>query len=282
MFYHLCHQTLYTYPQAVKLSPHLLRLCPRSNGWQKLLDFQLFIEPKPTRITPIYDLDGNHLHQIWFDDEIETLNIKTDFKIETLIENPFIFQLESWALKLPFDYTTSWCQQLQPYLNSYYPHFDPVAIELAQEICHEVQQNPLNFLFSLNQKIYQNCQYLTREEGDPLPPRVTWQKKQGSCRDFSILFIEVCRAMGLGARFVSGYQEGDPDQVELDLHGWVEVYLPGAGWRGYDPTYGLAVSDRHIALVASAIPQYTVPISGTVTTAGTKSNMVSKITVLRS
>jgi transglutaminase-like putative cysteine protease len=82
--------------------------------------------------------------------------------------------------------------------------------------------------------------------------------------------MEVCRAVGLAARFVSGYQEGDPEARERDLHAWAEVYLPGAGWRGYDPTHGLAVSDRHISLVAAAVPSYAAPVSGAVSAEGGK------------
>ena len=140
-----------------------------------------------------------------------------------------------------------------------------MALELAQDIATATQYNTLDFLFALNQRIYQDCQYLTRHTGEPFPAGVTWRSKQGSCRDFSVLFMEVCRAMGIAARFVSGYQEGDSNQQDRDLHAWAEVYLPGAGWRGYDPTLGLVVSDRHIPLAASAIPAYAAAVDGSVT-----------------
>jgi transglutaminase-like putative cysteine protease len=281
VLYQITHQTVYDYPEAVQLSPHILRLRPRSNGWQRLTHYSLEIEPKPLNIAPIRDLEGNDVTQVWFDQPTQQLTLKTDFQVETLVENPFIFQLEPWAMRLPFDYPSSVLSRLYPYLQPYHLYFDPIAVELAQDILHEVQNNPLDFLFTLNQKIYQNCQYLTRETGEPFNAGITWKKQQGSCRDFSILFIEVCRAIGLGARFVSGYQEGDPDQLELDLHGWVEVYLPGGGWRGYDPTHGLAVSDRHIALVASAIPKYTAPVTGNITPAHVKAQMSHKIGIFR-
>jgi transglutaminase-like putative cysteine protease len=91
---------------------------------------------------------------------------------------------------------------------------------------------------------------------------VTWQQKEGTCRDFAILFMEVCRLIGIAVRFVSGYQQGDSNSSDRHLHAWVEVYLPGAGWRGYDPTHGLAVADGHVALAASSLPRYAAPISG--------------------
>jgi transglutaminase-like putative cysteine protease len=160
-------------------------------------------------------------------------------------------------------------QQLQPYLNGYsIAGIDPIAVQLGQEISEATNGDVIAFLGELNQFIYSSCQYLIRETGNPLPPGRTWSEKKGSCRDLTVLFIEVCRAMGLAARFVSGYQEGDLDNSEYHLHAWAEVYLPGAGWRGYDPTHGLAVSDRHIALAASAISEYAAPISGAINRPG--------------
>jgi transglutaminase-like putative cysteine protease len=135
-------------------------------------------------------------------------------------------------------------------------------VQLAQEISPQVNGNTVAFLSELNQRIYQTCQHSIRETGSPLPAGITWTSQAGSCRDFTVLFMEVCRAIGLAARFVSGYQEGDLDSNDQHLHAWAEVYLPGAGWRGYDPTQGLAVADRHIALVASPIAQAAAPISG--------------------
>jgi transglutaminase-like putative cysteine protease len=154
---------------------------------------------------------------------------------------------------------------------------DSSALELAQEIAIATQGNTLNFLFTLNQRIYQDCQYIIRDIGEPFPAGVTWRDKQGSCRDYAVLFMEVCRAIGIAARFVSGYQEGDSVQQSRDLHAWVEVYLPGAGWRGYDPTLGLIVSDRHIPLAASAIPRYAAAVEGTVTPVARGANAIAEL-----
>jgi transglutaminase-like putative cysteine protease len=174
--------------------------------------------------------------------------------------------MEPWVSRLPIDYPASLLLQLQPYLTGqnalYGTSIDPIALQLAQEVNHAVSGDTVNFLGTLNQRIHEACRYLIRETGTPLSPGITWSEKQGSCRDLTVLFVEVCRAIGLAARFVSGYQEGDLDQDDRHLHAWAEVYLPGAGWRGYDPTHGLAVSDRHIALVASAVSNYAAPISG--------------------
>ena len=173
--------------------------------------------------------------------------------------------LESWAISLPFDYPSSLLRQLEPYLQSGDFTVDHSVVELAQELLMSSNSNTLDFLFALNQQIYQNCEYSIRDEGNPFPPGITWRGKKGTCRDYAVLFMEVCRAVSIATRFVSGYQEGDPEQQSRDLHAWVEVYLPGAGWRGYDPTLGIVVSDRHIPLAASAIPSYAAPVFGTVT-----------------
>lgn len=185
-------------------------------------------------------------------------------RVETCLDNPFNYLLESWATTLPFDYPSSLLRQLKPYLQPYGLVVDTSVLELAQDLIQATHGNTLNFLSTLNQRIYEDCKYLTREHGAAWQPGVTWRRKQGSCRDYTVLFMEVCRAVGLAVRFVSGYQEGDPDLQERDLHAWAEVYLPGGGWRGYDPTLGLAVSDRHMALAASAIPDYTTPVLGSI------------------
>lgn len=265
MLYHLHHQTIYTYNQSVYVKPHLIRLRPRCNGWQQLRNFTLTLKPDPKHLAQIQDLDGNSVISAWFAHPTQQLIIDIMAEVETHLDNPFTFLLEPWALHLPFDYPQSLLSQLQPYLQPYRGFLNPIALELAQDLLHEVNGETLTFLSTLNQRIYETCDYLTRETGDPMEAGITWKKKAGSCRDFSVLFMDVCRAIGLPARFVSGYQEGDADTEQFDLHAWVEVYLPGGGWRGYDPTHGLAVGDRHIALVASANPAYAAPVTGTVT-----------------
>ena len=205
------------------------------------------------------------------------MSIQTLAKVETSCTNPFAYLLESWATTLPLDYPSSLLKQLKPYLQPYSFVPDSTALELAQDLAIATGGNTLNFLFELNQRIYQDCKYIVRDIGEPFPAGVTWRGKQGSCRDYAVLFMEVCRAVGIAARFVSGYQEGDTEQQSRDLHAWVEVYLPGAGWRGYDPTLGLVISDRHIPLAASAIPKYAAAVEGTVTPVETVAKITSDL-----
>ena len=140
-----------------------------------------------------------------------------------------------------------------------YAELDDKAEQLRQAARGEV----VPFLTRLTETIYNRFRVIHREKGSPWPPATTIEQRQGACRDLAVLFIDICRVVGLAARFVSGYQEGDDDQEKRYLHAWAEVYLPGAGWRGFDPTHGLAVSDRHVAIAAAAEPQNAAPVAAT-------------------
>ncbi|MEO0378385.1 MAG: transglutaminase family protein, partial [Cyanobacteria bacterium P01_A01_bin.17] len=245
MRYQISHATRYTYEQPAVLEPHILRLRPRSDGFQTLETYQLQVEPKPLEMTQLLDAEGDAIAKCWWSPHpTETLSITAVSTVTTHITNPFNYLLEPWATECPIDYPSSIRTVLAPYLD---PTSSPAATQLAQEIAVAVNWNTVEFLSVLNQRIYDQCDYQERPTGPPWPPEITWSKKTGSCRDFVVLFMAACRAVGLATRFVSGYEQGDP-ACEQTLHAWAEVYLPGAGWRGYDPTLGLVTCDRHIAL----------------------------------
>lgn len=284
MRYRISHTTHYTYSQPATLSHHLLRLRPRCDGAQSLQQFQVAIDPHPTLETVDLDEVGNPCLGVWFDNRpTSSLTITTHAEVETHRHNPFNYLAPPWGIALPVDYATLLAVTLAPYRQS--PLGEAIApnvVDLAQGILHEVNRNLSYFLTTLTQTIYDECTYALRPEGDPLPSGITWQQRQGSCRDFVMVFVDACRAVGLGARFVSGYQEGDPDHPASDLHAWGEVYIPGGGWRGFDPTLGLAVSDRHIALAAGAHPRQAAPVSGSLREGTTaRSTLTSKISVER-
>lgn len=259
MDFTIVHSTSYAYPQAVTLGPHLLRLRPRNTGEQQVNNFELKIHPEPVGLSQQLDAEGNSVvHCWWPETSLTTLQVTATSHIVTTCTNPFDFLLDPWATHFPIDYPSALKAILHPYL---YSDLDWVATQLAQEIALAVDHNIIDFLTQLNLRINQTCEYQTRETGQPRPPWLTWQQQQGTCRDFVWLFMAACRGMGLATRFVSGYEAGDPNQ-EQTLHAWAEVYLPGAGWRGYDPTMGLVVCDRHVSVVASAWPHQTQPISG--------------------
>lgn len=283
--YQITHQISYRYDRAVVLAPHVLRLRPRCDVTQKLHQFRLEINPVPEQVSEIVDLDGNAVLKAWFAKQgADELVIQATSAVETFCTNPFSYVLEPWAVTLPIDYPAALWHQLQPYLGGQFAGGlgsapDPTATQLAQEIWLDAAGDLVAFLSTLNQRIYQTCGYILRETGNPYPPSITWNQKSGSCRDYAVLFMEVCRAAGLATRFVSGYQEGDLDQDDFHLHAWAEVYLPGAGWRGYDPTHGLAVADRHIALVATPTAKDSAPVSGALKTSGVQSQMQYRLKI---
>lgn len=284
MQYSIRHTTTYRYDRPVTLSPHTVRLRPRCDVTQTLQNFMLEADPHPIQVLETVDLDGNDLITLHFSDHsLQELHLTTSFDITTWRSNPFDYLLDPWANRLPMNYPTTLLHRLQPYLGGWgcnFPTLDPVAVELSRDIWQETAGNPILFLWTLNQRICDSCKHIIRETGDPFPPSVTWKTKEASCRDMAVLFIEACRAVGLAARFVSGYQEGDPDWEHRHLHAWAEVYLPGGGWRGYDPTQGLAVGDRHITLVTASNSQDTAPITGFLKTGiGATSEMSYKLLI---
>jgi transglutaminase-like putative cysteine protease len=262
--FQISHSITYEYAQPVILLPHKLRLRPQGSGQQSVMQFGLQIIPVPLNMVEVRDLDGNDVLQVWFEaTPVTKLQIQSQVQVFSHLTAPFDYLLESWAVRLPIDYPHSVWQRLQPYLQGYLGGaIDPVAAQLGAEIW--VEHGGLSdFLNALNQTIYTSCRYLLRVDGLPWPPGVTWGTKSGSCRDLAVLFIEVCRSVGIAARFVSGYEAG-VEANERYLHAWAEVFLPGAGWRGYDPTHGLVVADGHIVLAAAPSQQQTMPVEGQV------------------
>ncbi len=273
------HMTRYAYSRPVFLEPHTLRLRPYSNASQELMHFKLEIEPKPSVWTEAADAEGNDIAHAWFEDSAESLVVKSEFEVETLRSNPFDFiLLESSARRLPLEYPTDWRAQLAPYLAKTSSSDGPVA-EYARSVSEWAGGKTLPFLTVLNERISSSYEVIVREQGDPLPAEVTLQSQQAACRDLALLFMECSRCAGIASRFVSGYQASEPDGGPAYMHAWAEVYLPGAGWRGYDATQGLAVADRYVAVAAAAVPQLAAPISGTFRGTGVFSSFEAEIEI---
>jgi transglutaminase-like putative cysteine protease len=175
--------------------------------------------------------------------------------------NVFDFVLFPFNTKnIPFQYPEHLYKYLVPYLGR--NEITPYVEQFSRQIAAEARWETVPFLVELGRYIYENFAYQLREQGNALPPEDTLRDRCGSCRDFSRLFIAACRSLGIAARFVSGYLYGNPQQ-EHELHAWAEVYLPGAGWRGFDPTEGRAIMNNHISLGASADFDQLAPVMGT-------------------
>lgn len=151
--------------------------------------------------------------------------------------------------------------------------------ELARTLARESGGETLAFLSLLARRIFETTERVVREDGGPLPAEETLRTRQGACRDLAVLYVESCRAMGLAARFVSGYHASRETRDRRFMHAWAEVYVPGGGWRGYDPSWGLAVSDRHVAVAASAASHGAAPVSGIFRGDGATSRMAAELTI---
>jgi transglutaminase-like putative cysteine protease len=254
------HSTVYRYDFPVYLEPHIFRLRPRTNSAQRLLAFDLQITPTPAGTTECLDQDGTLALNAWFNVPTRELSVLSRFTVEMLRQNPFDYVLAGEALRLPLWYSEPLCAALVPYRND--TQVAESVKQYAKWMGAGAQWNTLSFLSSLSRQIYQTCRQVVRPDGPPWPSDQTLRLQEGSCRDLAVLFCDVCRVMGLAARFVSGYECASASAQDSYMHAWAEVYLPGIGWRGYDPARGLAVSNGHVAVAAGFHPDLASPVAG--------------------
>jgi transglutaminase-like putative cysteine protease len=264
MLFHIDHTTDYHFTRPVFLEPHQFRFQPRSDAAQRVLRYDLYLDPAPVGMTTSLDADGNLVTTAWFEDLHDHLSIHAVSEVETLRENPYDYLLTPENCRLPIGYQPFELTQLAHALKrvSMPPKCDPVR-ELAEKVRDAARYELVPFLTRLSTTICDRIKLVRRDKGAPWPATTTIEQRQGACRDFANLYIDACRAVGLAARFVSGYQDAYRSTGKRDLHAWAEVYLPGAGWRGYDPTRGLAVAEHHVAVAAAADPQFAAPVTAT-------------------
>ena len=274
MRFRVVHTTTYSYSDAVFLEPHAIRLRPRSDPAQRELAYCLEIEPAPVGLSHALDSEGNSAACSWFEGLTARLEIVSRLEVETLRRNPFDFLWTDGARRLGFRYSAA--DALARFLRADKTRLEPTAWALARS-----GGDTLSFLMRLNECIYESLKVVVREEGEPYRPAETLQRGEGACRDLAVLFCACCRQAGLAARFVSGYHAGDAGKQERRLHAWAEVYLPGGGWRGFDPTEGLAAADRHIALAAAAQPADAAAVSGSFRKTGATCKMSSRVKLER-
>jgi transglutaminase-like putative cysteine protease len=256
------HVTTYTYKEDVKLMPHRLLVRPREGHDIRIESSRLSISPFNT-INWRRDTHGNSLAQVSFNKPSSTLLIESEVIIQHY-ETPLDFIIDDYAIYYPFHYPPGDRIDLIPYEMMI---FSEDSATLGSWVANFWKPGDVietyRFLSQMNKVIANEFNYAMREEPGVQSPAVTLEKRSGSCRDFATLFIEACRYVGLAARFVSGYLY---TPVSRDDHGsthaWSEVYLPGAGWKGFDNTSGLVTSNEHIAVAVNRHPEAIPPISG--------------------
>ncbi len=256
----VAHTTVYRYEFPVYLEPHIFRLRPRMNYAQRLISFDLQIAPTPAGTTECLDQDGNLALNAWFDAPTRDLSVRSQFTVEMLRENPFDYVLAGESLNLPLWYRDPLCAALTPYRHD--AHVADSVKEYARSAAAGANWNALSFPLALSRQIFQTCRQVTRPYGPPWKSDRTLSLLEGSCRDLAVLFCDACRVMGIAARFISGYECASAGCQDSYMHAWAECYLPGIGWRGYDPSRGVAVSNGHVAVAAGFDYDLASPVAG--------------------
>jgi transglutaminase-like putative cysteine protease len=259
---HIAHTTQYDYPQSVELLPHRLHLRPREGHDIRIESSRLSITPQ-FAIRWQRDVYGNSVAVVSFQAPSNQLVIASEVSIEHYGDQPLDFMLENHAKQFPFNYDPLEQIDLVSYQLAVFPQDYESLRDWMADVYRPgalVETTPL--LESINTKIHSQLQYTTREEPGVQSPAQTLALGMGSCRDFATLFVEVCRYLGMASRFVSGYLVTDPAGAHASTHAWAEVYLPGSGWRGFDPTIGKLVSGDNIAVAVHRHPEAVPPIAG--------------------
>jgi len=269
----LHHRTRYRYDRPVTHAPHVVRLRPAPHCRTPIHGYSLTLQPRKHFINWQQDPHGNYLARIVLPDKARELSIDVDLVAELSVYNPFDFFLDTSAERFPFQYEAWLVKELAPYLEA--PAPGPRLRQLLDGI-DRTEQRTIDFLVDLNRRLSQHIKYIIRLEPGVRPAEDTLARGEGSCRDTGWLLVQVLRHLGLAARFVSGYLiqlapdvkplEGPPGPETdfTDLHAWAEVYLPGAGWLGLDPTSGLLAGEGHIPLAATPDPYSAAPVTGAV------------------
>mgnify|MGYP006300595781 CR=1 FL=1 len=281
MRFNIVHTTRYRYSRPVFLDPHTIRLHPRYSGDQTPIHFELTVTPEPTGMTRCLDAEENVVDRCWWEQMTDELAVTARVEARTLRSNPYDFVLSPAATTLPMSYPGESFTGLEVYRRRATSPYrdeahDPVA-RLAHEVADEAGGQTIDFLTALCRQISERTRHTIRETGDPQPPEQTLRDGEGACRDVAVLFSDACRVMGFAARFVSGYQHSPEADGRRHMHAWAEVYLPFAGWRGFDPSHGLAVADHHLALATSFAAAHATPVLGRFRGADVTSQMTADI-----
>jgi len=280
MLFHIRHVLHYRYAEPVFLEPTTVRLSPRQDASQRLHHHSLVVEASPSGRSPILDVNGGEAVVLWFDDRRQELRLELDMRVETLRSNPFDWIVtEVEARRLPMTYPPAEALALAPYRQGA-EAISPMVTAWAETLAAEVGGDTGTLLIHLADTIHHDFHHVGRPEGEPMTAEQTLADRTGACRDTAMLYVEACRSLGLAARFVSGYSMHHPEEVtEHELHAWAEVYVPGGGWRGYDPSLGLAVADGHVALTSAPDHRLAAAVSGSYRGTGIESTLTYGVVV---
>ncbi|MFA5120736.1 transglutaminase domain-containing protein [Zavarzinia sp.] len=266
------HETLYSYSVPIRLAPHVLRMTPRALGTANLRQ-ELIVDPLPWRRSDVLDRFGNPMTLVDFSGDTDRLGIVSHFEVETrAVPRP----ADDGSLPpLPWSPLGG---DLAEYLLA--DDADWTVRAFAIDIANAAGNSAPGFLDLLNRTLFARTDRHIRIEGAAQSPAHTLASARGACRDLSVLFMAACRSQGIPARFVSGYQaEAESVDGRRHLHAWPEVFLPGLGWIGYDPTHGLPVGEGHVALSAAPNQAETMPVEGGFYANGVTATLTYSVTI---
>jgi uncharacterized protein (DUF2126 family)/transglutaminase-like putative cysteine protease len=291
------HRTSYTFDRLVEVYPHVVRLRPAPHSRTPIEAYSLTIEPADHFINWQQDAFGNFLARLVFPSRTRSLTITVGLIADMKVINPFDFFIEDWAEQIGFEYPKALAEDLKPYLRPVDETGESSGPgDLVQAWVKNFSVAPgtrtIDFLVALNRAVNADVGYSVRMEPGVQTPDYTLRTGIGSCRDSAWLLVSILRQLGLAARFVSGYLVQLTSDVEAldgpsgpvadftDLHAWAEVYIPGAGWIGLDPTSGLFAGEGHIPLSATPHPESAAAITGAIEPCETTldfSNVVTRV-----
>ncbi|HEX5656115.1 MAG TPA: transglutaminase family protein [Polyangiales bacterium] len=264
----LTHTTLYTYSQPVALGEHRLMVRPRESFDQKLLDAELLITPQPTELRWLHDVFGNAFALASFSRRTKELYIESSVSVLHTPVSAEDIQVERYARRFPFTYSAEDMPDLARSIERAHNDPDRLIDDWARSFVRaKGATDTMAMLTNMTTHIHEKFTYLARYEKGTQTPMETLAKQRGTCRDFAVLMIEGARALGLAARFVSGYLY-DPDKHEPmvgggNTHAWLHIFLPGTGWIEFDPTNGIVGNSGLIRVAIARDPYQAIPISGT-------------------
>ena len=265
------HKTTYQYDRFVSLSPHIFRLRPAAHSRTQIEAYSFKVSPEDHFINWQQDPFGNYQARVVFPEKTNTLSVEVEVIANMTVINPFDFFVEEYAENFPFDYTTQLKGELIPYLEI--KEDGPLLNKWIDQL-DKSKKSINDFLVYINQKLNKDINYNIRMEVGVQTCEETLTLSLGSCRDSAWLLVQIFRKLGLAARFVSGYLvqltadlksldgPSGPENDFTDLHAWTEVYVPGAGWIGLDPTSGLFAGEGHIPLACTPDYVSAAPVVG--------------------
>ncbi|GAB5562843.1 MAG: transglutaminase family protein [Synoicihabitans sp.] len=262
------HLNHYRYTRPVEFTKHRLMLRPAESHGLNILKSSLEITPNH-QISWEHDVFYNSVAQVNFIEKATEMTIASRYELEQFNLNPFDFVMEIYTNEFPFTYQGDDAADLQPYLQPQCPADETAVREwLRPFLDSEGRGKTLDFLLAVNSAIAEQFGYGRREEPGIQTPAETLKLRTGTCRDFALLLMEIARHTGLAARYVSGYlcsmdtDDAPPDVANNATHAWTEIFLPGAGWKGFDPTAGILAAGLHVRVAATRNPAQATPIRG--------------------